>query len=591
MKRYIFIVVSLALILILLIGCTSTKTSTSTSTSTTSSSTVTSTTSTTSKPASSTTTSKPASSTTTQAGPVKGGVLRIECYGEASSFDSYSATTALVQTNASMVFSGLIRTDPLKEDTTLENLRPCLAEKWEKSADGKTYTFYLRKDVKWHDGQGFDAADVVYSFNKYRDPKKSVFANYVSQITKVEQPDQYTVKVTLSAVFPDFLLCILPPNFSIYPEHLKDVDPKSTKYLVGTGPFMFKEFIPGKKISFVKNPNYFVSGLPYLDGVDIYYISQAAMPDAFIGGQLDVCGNLRSFFDTNIADVKKVKQLAPEAVIKHIGSGNIRGVLFSFAKKGPWNDIRVRQAMALVVDPTEAVIAMKGGLELNDVPTFGFIPHGLTGAFTKEQVNKILGTDQSMAERIKQAKILMALAGYGEGFNVVDTVRQEAFRTDTSLYLADMWKKYLNITTDIKVMESAQWTDIKNKGDWEITVDGLSVATKLRTIEYLEIFLPGGANYGSWLNENYNATIAQLQSEQDPAKQLELITKAQNLWYEGLPWINVVETSNGVAWRPDLMTGWPAVKGIVMQKTFTTQTAIDCMWLAGTPDAKRWMGK
>jgi len=525
-----------------------------------------------------------------EAGPVRGGVLRLNTFGDPPSYDCMSATTSNLQTHVVMVFSGLIRTNPMEEKITEDNLMPCLAEKWEQSPDGKTYTFYLRKGVKWHDGKPFTAKDAVYSLNKFRDPKRSAFAKNVTTIDKVEQVDDYTVRVHLKAVDPLFLFLILPPYFSVQPEHLKDVDNKSTDFLVGTGPFKFKEYIPGKKVSYVRNPDYFMEGLPYLDGAEVYFIKQGAMANAFIGGEIDVCGNLRSFFDSSIPDVKKVKALAPEAVIMHKTGGSRPGIFFSFVHKGPWHDVRVRKAMAMVLDLNAAVVAKAGGPELGDDPGFGIVPDDLPGAFSMAEVAKLIGAEGPMEDRIAKAKKLMAEAGYAQGFNASITTREEQWRGNLSLYCADMWKRHLNINVALKQIETTQWVAVRKTGEFDMAMDALTATTNLAAVEYLGIFQSLGAlNYGQWENQEYTDVVKQIWTEQDPVKKDKLIRKAQEIFYEILPFFTILGTATGCAWRPDLMTGWPAKKGIVMQKTKTTQSIIDHLWLAGTEDAKRWM--
>jgi peptide/nickel transport system substrate-binding protein len=222
-------------------------------------------------------------------GPVRGGNLRLAMVSDAPSFDSHTSTSGRVLIHAAAVFNGLVRTNPLKEQVTVENIIPDLAQSWKISPDGKTYTFSLRKGVKFHDGKPFTAKDVKYSIDKYRDPKRSAFASYVAPIEGVEIVDDYTVKVLLKHPYPELLLFLCPPYASIYPEHLKDVDKRTTKFLIGTGPFKFKSHVPGKIYTYEKNQDYFIKGLPYLDEYTVYILGFEAMVDAFIGGNLIGC--------------------------------------------------------------------------------------------------------------------------------------------------------------------------------------------------------------------------------------------------------------------------------------------------------------
>lgn len=158
------------------------------------------------------------------------------------------------------------------------------------------------------------------------------------------------------------------------------------------------------------------------------------------------------------------------------------------------------------------------------------------------------------------------------------------------LYAADLWKKHLNINAALQQMPTAQWNPIKKKGEFDVGIDSVVSATNLAIEDYLAIFTsPGGNNFGQWQNQEYSSVVAQINAEQDPGKKNQLFKKAQEILYRDLPTISLLQSASGCAWRPDLMTGWPAKKGIVMQKAKTTQVSIDHMWLAGTEDAKRWM--
>jgi len=522
-------------------------------------------------------------------GPVRGGNLRVSVVSDAPSFDSHSSTSGRVLIHAAAVFNGLVRTDPAKEEVTVENVIPDLAESWKISRDGKVYTFLLRRGVKFHDGKPFMAKDVKYSLDKYRDPKRSAFASYVAPIEKVEIVDDYTVEVHLRNPYPELLLFLCPPYASIYPEHLKDVDRRTTKSLVGTGPFKYKSHVPGKVYLYERNTDYFLKGLPYLDEYTVYILGFDAMVDAFIGGNLDTCGTLRYYLDNDRTQVLKVKKYAPEAVTVLEPSGSSRGVYFSFQRKGPWNDVRVRKALAMTLDYQELIIAGVGGLELNYVEGAGLVPFYLQEALTKQEVAKALGTDRPFDQRIAGAKKLLTEAGYPNGFNLECIVRtDEKFRVNTALYAADMWKKHLNIEMKVSPLDQALFFTRRDKGDFDIVIDTLNTITGSSIIEFLSSFVTGETvNYGKWSSKEYDTLVQQVVSTQDRTKRLALAREAQTVFYGALPFINFCGSSYGTAWRPDLMTGWPAKKGVVIQPVATNWVSIDRIWFEGT--AKRWM--
>jgi peptide/nickel transport system substrate-binding protein len=373
------------------------------------------------------------------------------------------------------------------------------------------------------------------------------------------------------------------------PEHLKDVNPKSTDFLVGTGPFKFKELVPGKVTIYERNPDYFIKGLPYLDRWEIYVLSHGPMVDAFIGGNTDVCGNMRSFLDANIAHVLKIKKYAPEAVIRHKPALALRGVFFSFARKGPWNDVRVRRAMAKVIDYHQAVIPAAGGPELGAVEGAGLVPFDAIGAFTKEEVAKAYGVDKPLEQRIPEAKRLMKEAGYPDGFELDGITRgAEGPMAETMSYLADVWKRHLNINLKVRPLMPAIHVPLRDKGDYEITFEGTAQAFGPGALDFLNFFVSERLmNYSKWSNKEYDALVAQLVQETNEAKMVELARKAQSIFYADIPFIILGRVAYGSAWRPDLRTGWPPKEGVVTQVGLHNLPSADRIWFEGT--AQRWM--
>ncbi|MFC1869856.1 ABC transporter substrate-binding protein [Chloroflexota bacterium] len=524
-------------------------------------------------------------------GPVYGGVLKVISRDDAPSYDTMRSGTARIQVQAANVFNGLVRTDPMKEATLIENMIPDLAEKWELSPDGKAYTFFLRHGVKFHDGHPFTAVDAKYSLDKFRDPALCAFASTVEPIDKVEIVDDYTVKVYLKYVYPEFLVMIAPPYFSVQPEHLKDVSIKDTKFLTGTGPFKFKSRIPGKITIYERNPDYFIKGLPYLDGVSVYILSRGSIVPAFIAGWIDMAGNIRTYL-AGMEYINEVKKYTPEAIIMQKSDGGNRGVLFNFQREGPWQDVRVRQAMALVVDYPGTVIAAVGGTpeETGFTTPSGYLGFDLPEAISQEELMKLVGLDKPMEARIARAKDLMAEAGYPNGFSATLIVRDNPPQHNPALFAADLWKRYLNIDVKVDILDTALFFDRENTNQFDLDFTSFQSISGASISEMCGFLVTGDfRNAGKYSNAEYDELFLQVLGELNPQKRVELARKAQLILYAELPFIPFHTNATGTAWRPDLMTGWPPVKGIVMQTSHTTMMSIDRIWLAGTMDAERWI--
>lgn len=210
-----------------------------------------------------------------------GGYLYLATTSDPKSFNPILAKETSTTQITSLIFEGLTRVN----GETLE-VEPNLVESWEVSSDGKTWTFHLRKDVKWNDGEKFTADDVVFTFNHLiYNPEIPSSAGDILRIEgkpfKVEKIDNYTVGFTLPGIYAPFLMAM---GQEILPKHKLEKIVEEGKFnttwtlaekpenIVGTGPFMLKRYIPGQLIELKRNPYYWKkdkegNSLPYLDGI------------------------------------------------------------------------------------------------------------------------------------------------------------------------------------------------------------------------------------------------------------------------------------------------------------------------------------
>jgi len=210
-----------------------------------------------------------------------GGYLYLATTSDPKSFNPILAKETSTTQITSLIFEGLTRIN----GETLE-VEPNLASRWEVSPDGRIWTFYLRKDVKWNDGEEFTADDVVFTFNELiYNPQIPSSSGDILKIEgkpfKVEKIDKYTVRFTLPGVYAPFLMAM---GQEILPRHKLEEMVRQDKFntawtlaedpqnIVGTGPFMLKKYIPGQLIELKRNPYYWRKDdhrnhLPYLEGI------------------------------------------------------------------------------------------------------------------------------------------------------------------------------------------------------------------------------------------------------------------------------------------------------------------------------------
>ena len=258
----------------------------------------------------------------------RGGTLYFILSGDPKTLNPALAQETTSTAVLSGVFSGLTRLD-LK---TME-VKPDLAQRWEVSPDGKVWTFYLRKDVKWSDGTPFTADDVIFTFNEvyYNDSIPSSTRDILTvdgKKIKVEKVDDYTVRFILPKPFAPFLNAL---SADILPKHKLEKAVKEGKFnttwnvntdpkeVVGTGPWVIKEYIKGQRVVYERNPYYYErdeerSRLPYLErrvGIIVSDPDTALLK--FKSGEVDYIG-LRP------QDIQQVARMKGKVLLYDLGS-------------------------------------------------------------------------------------------------------------------------------------------------------------------------------------------------------------------------------------------------------------------------------
>jgi len=194
-------------------------------------------------------------------GPAYGDIIVEGSIGDASNLIPLLSSDSTSHGIASLVYNGLVKYD---KDV---NIVGDLAESWKISRGGLVITFHLRKGVKWHDGQPFTARDVMFTYELTIDPKTpTAYAGDFLKVKKAEVLDDHTFRVIYDKPFAPALMSW---GSTILPKHLlegKDITASPlSRHPIGTGPYVFKEWVPGQKIVLVSNPDYF-EGQPRIDG-------------------------------------------------------------------------------------------------------------------------------------------------------------------------------------------------------------------------------------------------------------------------------------------------------------------------------------
>src|SRR6266567_1047639 len=204
--------------------------------------------------------------------PKRGGILNAMLAEDPPGFSVHESSTISGVWPLSPCYSNLVLFDPARAHESAETVVPELAERWSWQDNYRNLVFFLRRNVRWHDGQPFTAKDVKYTFDVVREardapaklrlsPRKDWYEN----VDAIETPDAQTVIFRLKRPQPSLLLLLASGYSPVYPAHVPVSELRSK--CVGTGPFKLKEYRQGELIEMVKNPDYFVKGRPYLDGI------------------------------------------------------------------------------------------------------------------------------------------------------------------------------------------------------------------------------------------------------------------------------------------------------------------------------------
>jgi peptide/nickel transport system substrate-binding protein len=354
------------------------------------------------------------------------------------SLDPHFAVSTIDRVPVAWMFNGLVRFPPGSIDPA--KIEPDLAESWESSSDGLTWTFHLRHGVRFHGDFGeMTADDVVFSLKKAGDAKTSAFSSELRPIKSIEEVDPYTVRLVLSENIPS-LLGIVTDYAEGYIVSKKAVEQRGDGFKrapIGTGPFAFASDTPSQSLELVANEAYF-RGAPKLKKISYRYIPSDASRDlAFQNGEVDV--------DFGRADQTWVNHMKaiPHGIVDVFEPAE-EGELHLNVTAKPLDDIRVRQAVAYAIDRAE--MQRWRGTDVSR-EALSVVPRGYLG-FTAD--NGLLPHD------LNKAKELLKDAGYPNGVTIktVQSQLPDMFNA-SQVFQAEL--KKAGITLDMQVVEHATY--------------------------------------------------------------------------------------------------------------------------------------
>jgi peptide/nickel transport system substrate-binding protein len=443
-----------------------------------------------------------------------GGALRAALTGEPDVLDP---ATSSIYTGA-QVYEGIF--SKLLDMDEAGNFIPDLAISWSLN-DPTTWTFKLVDNVTFHNGEKFSSADVKYTFERILDPKTaSAYAGLYDQIAAIDTPDPMTVIFHLKSPFGPFLTNLVANGEIVNKTAIESGDP--SRHPVGTGPFVFVEWMQGDHITLKKNPRYFKQSLPHLDSIVFRFLPvDQSRIDGLTAGELDW---------VDAIPLQEVPALSKDPRFTYVSSpvAGIPDFLAFNIKVAPFDDVRVRQAVALAIN-RDAIRAFAylgtGEADTIEMPS-GSSWYDTADVFAAEQ-------------DIPAAKKLMAEAGHADGLTVEYLgLPQYPELLKTGQVVREQLKA-IGITMNIKPVDVSVWFDAFSKGNYQITS-----AYQERTIDpdnfYSLVIKSGGPiNTTGYSNPEVDKLIAEAAASTDVAKRKLLYRQIRAIVTKDAPLIFV----------------------------------------------------
>ncbi|XKE45055.1 peptide ABC transporter substrate-binding protein [Halomonas organivorans] len=490
------------------------------------------------------------------ASPLQADTLRLAIMGEPASLDPHKISGTWENDVVGDLFEGLVT-----EAADGERI-PGVAESWEISEDGRTYTFRLREDAEWSDGTPVTAGDFVFAFRRILDPATAASYAYLLYPVKnaeavydgeaepstlgIEALDERTLRITLERSTPYFLDQLAHYTAYPVPRHVVEEhgnDWSKPEHMVSNGAFTLQDWQSQTRIEAVRNPHFHDAENVSLDEVVYFPIEERNTAlNRFRAGEIDIAREFPTQqYDWLQENLPEAVQVAPYLGIYYYALNTRDGHATA--------DPRVREALSLAVRREVITDQILG---TGEEPAYSFVPPDVAHYDSPE----LDFADMSQEARLERAKALMAEAGYGP-----DTPLELQLRYNTSedhrkvaIAVAAMWKP-LGVEVELYNSEVAvHYADIR-QGDFDVARAGW-IGDYNDAQNFLSL-LEGGVsnNYGGYRNAEFDALMEQAAETQDMDARAELMAEAEALALEDSATLPLYYYVSRNLVSPEL-TGW-----------------------------------
>lgn len=470
------------------------------------------------------------------------------------------------------VFNNLVLFDQSKPREGLDTIVPDLAESWNWSEDGKRITFKLRQGVKWHDGKPFTSKDVGCTFDlllgKAKDglrlnPRQVWYQN----VENVRLDGDFEVTLELKEPQPSLLAMLASGYSPIYPCHVSPREMRTKP--IGTGPFRFVEFRRNEVIRLARNPDYWKTGRPYLDAIEVRIIpSRSTRILAFIAGEFDMTYDI----DVTIPLMKDVQSQAPTAICQLRPTGIYSNLLVN-RDAAPFNDPKLRRAMALAID-RKSFDDILGQGKLGLSGAMQPLPEGFWG-MPPDVLNSLPGYSDDMEKRLAEAQAIMRELGYGpdKPLRVKVSTRDIGDYRDPAVILIDHLKK-IYVEGELEVVDTTLWHRKVTRGDYSVGMNLTGIGVDDPDVNLGENYTcHSERNYNHYCSPEVDNLIAVQSREPDIDKRKQTVWQIERKLAEDVarPVIHFLRAAN--CW-------YPHVKGLVLhQNSIYNDARYEDVWL------------
>jgi peptide/nickel transport system substrate-binding protein len=430
--------------------------------------------------------------------PKRGGVLTFMIPADSPpSFDGHRENTFATIHAVAPFYSVLIRANPENPADTTRFVCDVCTDIPEPTDSGRTYAFRIRDDVHYSEGSYLTAGDVAASWNHIVDPPEGVISvrrGYYSMIDKIEATDPRTVVFHLKFATAAFLPALADPYAFIYQKQILDRDPHwYEKNILGSGPFLFKDYQAGQSITGVRNPNYYRHGLPYLDGfTGIFADKQAVRVAALRSDRAAI--EFRGFPPATRDELVAV--LGQQIAVQE-SDWNCGAMITPNHARKPLDDARVRRALTLAIDRWGGAAALAKITLQKTVG--GIVFPGTPLSATKPELEQLAGYWPDIEQSRSEARrLLKEAAAEGLKVEVLNRNVDQPYKFN-GIWVIDQWSK-IGVRATQRVLESGPFVEAERKGDFDVVVDAECqnvVNPLLDGTKYLPHAM-SDANYGNY---------------------------------------------------------------------------------------------